>query len=280
MGPQLVEPGRASRHILPVFEPHAQNYVHHPQGQRRIGPRIDHQMLVSQCGRPRPIRIDHHQLRALAPRLFNERPQVHVVAMDIRAPRNDQPCMSKVLWRRPQLDPVHALQRHTARFRADRPVQLRGPKPMEEPPIHRPIPQLPDRPGIAVRQHALRPKLSHNLFELCSDLIQRLVPGDPLKRLSLSSLRQRSLWHPGPSPHRIQQSVRRIHAGPDTSSPSRTKIHVSQDATDHPAPSLPAQLPHPRSPARRMNRGSHVNKPHERPSSRPNRPPILLKLYP
>ena len=185
--------------------------MHHPQRQRRIGPGIDRQMLIRQRSRARLVRIDHNQLRAVTPRLFNKWPQMHIVAMDIRAPRDDQSGMGKVLRRRPQLYPIDTLQRRSARLGADRPSQLRSSQPMKEPAVHRPISQLADRPGVAVRQHALRSKLRRNLLQLRRNLVERLVPRDSLKRLGLMPLRQRPLRHACPPSHRIQQPIRRIH---------------------------------------------------------------------
>src|ERR1035441_10509463 len=143
-------------------------------------------MLIRHFRRPRLVRIDHHEPRALPPRLLDERPQTNIVAMDIRAPRYDHPGMREVLGRRPQLHAIDLFQRHSAGLRADRPLQLRRAQPMEEPPVHRPIPKLPDRPRIRVRQHALRPKLRGNRREPLRNQPQRLIPRHALKRIRLA----------------------------------------------------------------------------------------------
>src|ERR1700731_2246213 len=49
---------------------------------------------------------------------------------------------------------------------------------------------------------------------------------------------------------------------------------------DRPAPSPHAPSPHPQLPAPRTSPDSHASKPHERPSSRPNAPPVLSKPQP
>ena len=159
--------------------------------------------------------------------------------MHVRAPRNDQPGMGKVLRRRPQLHSIHAQQRRPARSRTDRPVQLRGAQPVEEPPVHRPVSQLPNRPGIAVRQHALRPKLRRDLLQPRRNLIQRLVPGDPLETPpSHAPAPAAPSAHP-PSAASDTAACPASTPGPDTSPPSRTEIPASPDAMDRPASSPP-----------------------------------------
>ncbi len=122
------------------------------------------------------------------------------------------PACAKSSRRRPQLDPIHALQRRPTRRRADRPVQLRRSQPMKEPPVHRPIPQLPDRPRIAVRQHALRPKLRRNRRQPRRNSAPAPHPTRSARNASASRpCLHRPLRHARPPPHRIQQPLRRVH---------------------------------------------------------------------
>ena len=106
------------------------------------------------------------------------------------------PACAKSCGHRPQLHPIDTLQRRPARTRTDCSIKLRRPHPIEKPPVHRPIPQLPNRPRVAIRQHTLRPKLRCNPLQLPRHQRKRLVPRDPLERLRLAPLRQRPLRHP------------------------------------------------------------------------------------
>src|SRR6516164_1660658 len=83
---------------------------------------------------------------------------------------------------------------------------------MKEPAIHRAVAKLPNGSGIAVRQNALRPKLSCNRLQPSRDLIERLVPRDPLKRLSFTALLKRAFRNALAAPHRIEQPIGRVDA--------------------------------------------------------------------
>ena len=63
--------------------------MHHAQRQRGVRARTDWQMPVRDARGPCAIWIDDDQLRAMPPRLFDEWPQVNVVAVNVRRPRDD-----------------------------------------------------------------------------------------------------------------------------------------------------------------------------------------------
>ena len=64
--------------VIGVVQLLADDHVHQAQRQRQIAAWIDGEMLVGQRRGARADGIDHHQLRAIAPRLHDERPQVNV----------------------------------------------------------------------------------------------------------------------------------------------------------------------------------------------------------
>ncbi len=163
--------------------------MHQSECQRRIGSRVDHQMLIRQRSGPCLVRIDHYQPRTLPPSLFDKRPQVNIVSVDIRAPCNHKPCVGKVFGPRAKLDAIDAEQRCPACRRADRAVQLRSSQSIEEATVHRSVAKLPDRSRIAVGQNALRAKLIGYLRQACRNLIQSVVPADSLKGVGLMPLR-------------------------------------------------------------------------------------------
>ena len=208
---QSLKPMRPFRNECPILQPLVQDHLHHPQRQRPICPRPDCNVPVRQRRCPRPVRVDHNQPPARPPRLLNHRPQVHVVPMDVRAPRQHQLRQAVVLWRRSQLLPINQLPGLSARLAANRSVQLARPQPVKEPPVHRPKSKLPDRPRIAVRQNRLRPKLLRHSLQPRGNRVQRLVPTHPLKRLLFFAALQRPLGHSRFAPQRIQQPIRRIH---------------------------------------------------------------------
>src|ERR1700729_2175972 len=83
--------------------------------------------------------VDNHQPGALAPCFFDEGPQVNVIAVDIRGPRDDVPGMAEVFRIRAQLRPVDRYKGTPACRRTERAIELRGAEPVKEPAIHGPI---------------------------------------------------------------------------------------------------------------------------------------------
>ncbi len=77
---QLVEAFGVVRHVVRVVQALADDDVHHGQRQRRIAARIDEEVLVRRRAGAVAVRIDDVKLRAVAPRLHDERPE-----MDVRA---------------------------------------------------------------------------------------------------------------------------------------------------------------------------------------------------
>ena len=61
-------------HVICIVQSLGDDHMHQTQGERHISARIDGQIPVSALCRPRFVWIDDHQLGALAPGLFYERP--------------------------------------------------------------------------------------------------------------------------------------------------------------------------------------------------------------
>ena len=190
--------------------------MHHGKRQHRVGAGPDGKMLVGQRGRACAVGVDDDEPRALAPGLLDERPKMHVVAVDVRAPRENQPGVGEVLGAGAELHAVDALQRNAARLRADGAGELRRSQPMEEAAVHRPKTELPDRPRVRIRQDALRAELFCDQLQLLGNDAQRLIPRDALERVRLAALHaavtRRPLRRAGLAAHGIEQAVRRVDA--------------------------------------------------------------------
>ena len=110
---QLLKAEGVARDVIGVVKIFVDDDVHHAQRERGVGARIDGQVPVGACRGARAIRIDHHQLRAIASRLFDERPQMNVVAVNVRRPGDDvsrmrgtAPARCRVLRREPTSVPL------------------------------------------------------------------------------------------------------------------------------------------------------------------------------
>ncbi len=186
------------------------DHVHHPERQRHIGSGIDGNVPVGTLRRPRAVWIDYHQLAARAPRLFDERPQVNVVAVDVGAPRDDQLGKAELLGLGAHLDSVHRLDPEPARGRTDVALQLRGAQPVKETAVHGAVIQRAERAAIRIRKDRFAAELSRDLTKTIRDLIEGFVPCDPLKvgEIATTAAFGNSLS----AAHGIQHTTRRVDA--------------------------------------------------------------------
>ncbi len=136
-----------------VFETFIQNHVHQAQCQRRVSPWTNGDVPVSHGRSTRAVRIDDDQARAVAPRFLNERPQVNVVAVNVRAPSKDELRQPHILCRRAVLLAVDQVPRLPASLRANGAVELASAKAVKEAAIHRSIAEHADGAGVAVGQN-------------------------------------------------------------------------------------------------------------------------------
>ncbi len=75
--------------VLGIIKIFMDDHVHHAERKRHVSSRIDGQIPVGGFGGACLVRINHHQLGAFTPRLFNKRPEMNVVAVNVGAPGND-----------------------------------------------------------------------------------------------------------------------------------------------------------------------------------------------
>ena len=211
MRPQTVEPVRVGCGPLAVFQAVSQDHVHQPERERRVGARVRRKVPVREPRRARLIRVNDDQPRPGAPRLLNLRPQVNIIAVDVRAPGQDQPRVMEVLGVGAQFAAVDREQRLAARGRADGAVQLRRTQPVKKAPVHGAVAERPDGARVRVRQHRFRPMLPRDLTEPPRDCVERFVPAHALKRLGLLARPQRAFGRTGTPPQWMEHPVRRVH---------------------------------------------------------------------
>jgi hypothetical protein len=109
-----------------VFKAFAEDDVHHREREQAVGAGADGEVFVGErCGAG-AVGVDDDEFCAAATGLFEERPEMDVVAVDVRAPGDDEAGVGELLGWRAKPDAVDAEQRRTACGRADGPVELRG----------------------------------------------------------------------------------------------------------------------------------------------------------
>jgi hypothetical protein len=72
-----------------VFEAFAQDDVHHAERQGAVGARADGDVPVGEGGGARLVGVDDDEARAVAAGLLDHGPEMHVVAVNVRAPGED-----------------------------------------------------------------------------------------------------------------------------------------------------------------------------------------------
>src|SRR5580692_5956015 len=118
---------------------------------------------------------------------------MNIVAVDIAAPRDDQPGQLEVLGGCAQLLAVDKIPRHATRLGADSAVKLTGAEPVKKAPIHRSVAKHADSGRVAVGQDRFGTVPIADLLETGGDRVERFVPGDSFECLVLPTAHQRTL---------------------------------------------------------------------------------------
>ena len=191
----------------------------------------------AQLRRARTVWIDDYKLRAFAASFFDEGPEMNVVAVNIRAPRDNVTRMRKLFGLGSELDADHRLQAFFAGSGADAALQLRGAQAMEETAIHASAVERAERASVRVGQDGFGAVFGNDPAQAMGNFVESLVPGDALEsvtrrgcgvagrgRPALHNLRQWRDGRPRPSfppgrrpfrlhpPHGVKHPIRRVHA--------------------------------------------------------------------
>src|SRR5712664_3085339 len=174
---------------------------------------MDGQIPVSKLRSTRLVRIDDDQLRAFMAGLFDEWPQVHIVAVDVGSPRDDVARVRELLGLRAELGADHGLQTFFAGSRTDAALELRCTQPVKKAPIHGSAVESTERASVRVREDGFRAGLGDDPAESARDFVERFVPGDALK--SLRGWSSRATWTLEDAffpPHGVEDPVRGVDA--------------------------------------------------------------------
>ena len=172
--------------VVGVEQVLADDDVHHAEGERDVGAGIDGQIPVGAGGGAGAVRIDDHQLGAVAARFLDEGPEVDVVAVDVRAPGDDVARVRELLRLGAELGAVHRLDADFPGDGADGAVQLRGAQAMKEAAVHGRAVEHAERAAVGVRKNGFGAVLARDLLEAGGDFVERFVPGDALEILLIA----------------------------------------------------------------------------------------------
>src|SRR5208282_2546109 len=161
-----------------------------------------------------PVGIDDDQLRAFAASLFDEGPEMNVVAVNIRSPGDDVARMRKLLRLGAELDANHRFQAFFAGGGADAALQLRSAQAVEETAVHGSAVERPQRASVRVGQDGFAAVFGNDPAQTVRNFVQSLVPGDALKSrfIRWSDGRPRPSFPQGSRPFWLHPSHRIQHA--------------------------------------------------------------------
>ena len=107
--PQLLEPERVAGYVVGIVKSFVDDHVHHRKRQGSIRTGIDRQIPVCTFCGARAIGIDYYQLGAGAARFIYKRPEMAVVAVNVRRPGDDVARISELLGLSAELGAQHGL---------------------------------------------------------------------------------------------------------------------------------------------------------------------------
>ena len=202
---QLVEAFGVTRDVILVVPAFADDDMHQSQRESDVGSGIDGDVPVGNRCRARAIGIDDDELGAIAARLFDERPQMNVVAVNIRGPGDDVLRMTELLRLGAHLAAIDGDDRILAGLRADAAMQPRRSQAMEEAAVHRSAVQHGDVAAIGIRQNRFRTELRAGLLQPPDHLVVGVVPRDALEdACAVDSLRREAA-------HGIKHAIGRVN---------------------------------------------------------------------
>src|SRR3954454_1772268 len=111
------------------------------------------------------VRVDDNQLRAPPPGLLNKRPEVNVVSVNVRGPRDDVLGMAELLGVGANIYAVNRFHPSRAGLGTNISVQLRRAQPVKEAAIHRAVAELAQSAAVGKRQDRFAAKFGGNALQ-------------------------------------------------------------------------------------------------------------------
>src|SRR5208283_2016201 len=126
---------------------------------------------------------DDNQLRASAARFHDIRPEMNIVAVNVRGPRADVAGVDKLVRLRAEFDTHDRLQPGLASGGTNGALQLGSTESSEETTVHGPAIQGAQSSAVGIGQNRLAAELGNDFAKASSDFIERLVPADAAPNL-------------------------------------------------------------------------------------------------
>src|SRR5208283_5437269 len=126
---------------------------------------------------------DDNQLRASAARFHDIRPEMNIVAVNVRGPRADVAGVDKLVRLRAEFDTHDRLQPGLASGGTNGALQLGSTESSEETTVHGPAIQGAQSSAVGIGQDRFTAEPRDDPAETFRDFVQRLVPADAAPNL-------------------------------------------------------------------------------------------------
>ena len=177
-----------------VFKAFVEDDVHHAEGEGGVGAGTDGDVPVGKGGGAGAVGIDDDEARAVAAGLLDHGPEVDVVAVNVRAPGEDEFGEAEVFSGGAELFSVDGVPGLAAGFRTDGAVEAAGAEAVKEAAVHGAVAELADGAGVAVGKDGLGAVLIADLLEARGDGGEGFVPGDALEGFVFAAAGEWVVW--------------------------------------------------------------------------------------
>jgi len=198
--------------VVAIIKPFFDDETHHAQRQGCVSTGLNGDMPVSSAGSASSIGINHYEPGAITACFFDERPQVNVITVNVRRPRDDVSGVAEVFRVSAQFFPVDRNQGVGAGGCTDGAIETGGAEAMKKASIHGSIAQHPHVSCVGVREDGLWSVLfGYDLQPIC-DQVQCFVPADALEGFRFAAGGPSAFGCSGFPPHGIKQARGRVNA--------------------------------------------------------------------
>src|SRR6185312_4684219 len=149
---------------------------------------------------------------AVAPGLLDKRPEVNVVAVNVRAPGEDKLGEPEVFRGRAHLFSVDQIPGSAAGFGANGPVETAGAQTVKKASIHGAIAKHADGPGVTIGQDGLGAVPLANFAEAHCYRIESFVPADALEGFVFAAPGERRFGRTRPAAQWMHDALGRVDA--------------------------------------------------------------------
>ena len=186
--------------------------MHKAEGESGVGAGIDGDVPVGSARGASGVGVDYDEFRPVAAGLFDEGPEMDIVAVDVGGPGDDEARVRKGFGIGAEFAAVDGDDGLAAGFRADGAVELGCAEAVEEAAIHGAVAEDPDGACIGIGQDGFGSVVAGDGGQAGGHGVEGFVPGDALEGFGFVPVGERSFGDAGAAAHGVEEAVGRVDA--------------------------------------------------------------------